>query len=180
MDLNSLYILLPPPQCKQIHFPSLMTTLLLPLNLASLLLGYGFIAVLLIKSVPNLPDLGVQFEDSFKGLLAESSNLSNHPLRLLVGAPLSQALCHLLFKAWELRKLCIVTHLQILKLLAEVPHLHDAEHTARLPDSKCRSYSCPDRTPCFQSQLWDLCVTASSLRTKWYHAYHGFWYYIKM
>ena len=49
-------------------------------------MGYGFIALLLIKIAPNLSDINAQSEDSFKDLGAESSDLSKCPLRLMVGA----------------------------------------------------------------------------------------------
>lgn len=49
-------------------------------------IGLWFHCSLAIKSAPNLSDFNVQSEDSFKDSGAESSDLSNCPLRLTVGA----------------------------------------------------------------------------------------------
>lgn len=121
--------------CSANKSSSLLITPLCPLWTWPLpLLGCGFIALLLIKSVPNLHGLSVQSEDSLKDSFSESSYFNNCSLGLLVEAPLSHALSCLLLKTWELRRLGIVTHLQIRRLLAEVPHLEGAGYGARVPD----------------------------------------------
>lgn len=121
--------------CSANKSSSLLITPLCPLWTWPLpLLDCGFIALLLIKSVPNLHGLSVQSEDSLKDSFSESSYFNNCSLGLLVEAPLSHALSCLLLKTWELRRLGIVTHLQIRRLLAEVPHLEGAGYGARVPD----------------------------------------------
>lgn len=160
-----IYTLLAPMQCKQILFLTYNSTLY-PLNLALTAVGLWFYCSLAIKSVPNLHGPSVQSEDSLKDSFSESSYFNNCSLGLLVEAPLSHALSCLLLKAWELRRLRIVTHLQIRRLLAEVPHLEGAGHGARVPDLSA------GLTPAWAQLLasnpsWWTCATASSLWTEW-------------
>lgn len=119
-----------------------------------------------MKSVPNLLGFGVQFEDLLKDSFSESSNFNN----FFLGADSrsSTFICIILFIA---QNLGIVTHLQIWKLLAEIPPPGGCRTRSQASWHKCRCPSCQGRAPSFRSQLCGLCVTAPSLRTKWVHVY---------
>lgn len=113
--------------------------------------------------------LGVQFEDTGKRSFSESSHFNPCSPRLTVRAALPHALSRLLLQTWELRRLGMVTQLQVWTLLAEVPDLEDVDKEPGFLTLKCRCWSWLGRAPGIQPPLCDACAPASSRRTKRNH-----------